>query len=98
MYADIPERLEPQLRQRLRAARTTAPKVVDLRVSPLTAGVTLDNYCRLRPEFLPFDGSLGTENLLPLGALGSDVPMDVLLKFHIPPLRFDEAQGLCDVV
>ena len=55
LYADTPERLEPQMRARLLASQSVALEDVRLELRFPSANVSLRDCCRLRPEFLPLE-------------------------------------------
>lgn len=97
LYADTPEALAPQLRDRLQISQSVAEEALTLEWTPRLPGVKVTGCCRLRPEFLPYELERGQE-VLSLGAVAADSPTDLLLAVEAPPLGFGEPLGLHDVL
>lgn len=95
VYADTPEKIEPQLQERFVASQAMAAEVAQLSVKPLLPGVRLDGCCRIRPEYVPLQSSTDT---IKIGTLRIDTPTDFLLRMHIPPLPSGAQFGLQDVL
>lgn len=99
LYADTPQRLEPQLRARLDRAQSIAVAEPTLQITPLVAGLRIEAACVLRPAFLPLAVPEKAETMeLALPALAGDVPTDLLLSVVVPPPGFGEPLGLQEVL
>ncbi|MBV9864602.1 MAG: VWA domain-containing protein [Abitibacteriaceae bacterium] len=97
IYADMPDKLEPQLRECLLAAQAMSSSDAYLLVKPLYEDVKPIAFCRVRPDFVPLDSP--TNNCpVQLGALRGNTPTDILMEVEIPPLRFGESTGQRDVL
>lgn len=90
LYADTPNALEPALRDRLSACQAIALNSATLTLEPAT-NVTIQGFCRFRPEYLPLEEA--RPNTLRLTALPAGEPTDVLIAVRVPPLSFGDSGG-----
>lgn len=88
LYADTPANLEPQLRDRLFACQAIAVERAMLILKP-ASGVTLQGFCYFRPEYLPLEETAPGE--VPLGALRTNCPTDILISLAVPPANFGDS-------
>lgn len=90
LYADTPNALEPALRDRLAACQAIALNAATLTLE-LAPEVSIQGFCRFRPEYLPIEES--RPNTLRLTALPAGEPTDVLINVHVPALGPGENLG-----
>jgi len=90
LYADTPNALEPQLRDRLQACQAIVADRVSLNLEPVP-GVTVQGFCQFRPEYLPLEET--HPNQLSLSHVRADGPTDILIELSLPPLNFGEPLG-----
>ena len=90
IYADTPDNLTPQLKERLTASQSVISHTVNIQLKPLN-GTKIESFCQFRPEYQPLEES--QPNQLSLTAVRFDTPTDILVKLDAPPLEIGKPLG-----
>ena len=96
MYADTPQELEPELRERLTVSQAIAIDDAKLELIPQLNDVKVKAFCRLSPDYLPLEET--AKGILTIGAIRTDTPTDVLVKVEIPRLSPGKSSGEQEVL
>lgn len=96
MYAEIPQELEPELRERLTVSQAIAINDAKLELLPQLNDVKVKAFCRFSPDYLSLEES--AKGVLKIGTLRTDTPTDVLVKAEIPRLSPGKSSGQQDVL
>ena len=96
MYADTPQELEPELRERLTVSQAIAIDDAKLELIPQLNDVNVKAFCRFSPDYLPLEET--AKGILTIGAIRTDTPTDVLVKLEIPRLSPGKPSGEQEVL
>ncbi|XDE63392.1 VWA domain-containing protein [Arthrospira platensis BEA 1257B] len=96
MYADTPQELEPELRERLTVSQAIAIDDAQLELIPQLNDVKVKAFCRFSPDYLPLEET--AKGILTIGAIRTDTPTDVLVKVEIPRLSPGKPSGEQEVL
>ena len=87
IYADTPDRLAPQLSDRLVACQSFVVDALTLRLETAT-GVQVKGFCQYRPQFLPLEETKPLE--IPLRGIQGNGPTDILIEVEVLPLSLGQ--------
>lgn len=96
MYADTPQELEPELRERLTVSQAIAIDDAKLELIPQLNDVNVKAFCRFSPDYLPLEET--AKGILTIGSIRTDTPTDVLVKVEIPRLSPGKPSGEQEVL
>lgn len=89
IYADTPDQLTPQLYEQLINSQTIIAEEVTFRFQP-EAGVTLQGFCQISPEYRPLEETAPNQISLS-GVKGGDRPTDILVAVKASPLSSSQS-------
>ncbi|MFZ9738340.1 MAG: vWA domain-containing protein [Prochlorotrichaceae cyanobacterium] len=87
IYADTPDRLTPQLSDRLAACQSFVVDALALKLEP-AAGVQVRGVCQYRPQFLPLEETKPLE--FSLRGIQGDRPTDILIDVQVNALAIGQ--------
>ncbi|WP_066382419.1 vWA domain-containing protein [Anabaena sp. CA = ATCC 33047] len=96
MYADTPQELEPELRERLTVSQAIAIDDAKLELIPKIKDLNIKAFCRFSPDYLPLEET--AKGILTIGSIRTDTPTDVLVKVEIPRLSPGKSPGEQEVM
>ncbi|MDH6097558.1 VWA domain-containing protein [Anabaenopsis sp. FSS-46] len=96
MYADTPQELEPELRERLTVSQAIAIDDAKLELITKIKDLNIKAFCRFSPDYLPLEET--AKGILTIGSIRTDTPTDVLVKVEIPRLSPGKSPGEQEVM
>ncbi|MBD2146749.1 VWA domain-containing protein [Sphaerospermopsis sp. FACHB-1194] len=96
MYADTPQELEPELRERLTVSQAIAIDDAKLELISKIKDLNIKAFCRFSPDYLPLEET--AKGILTIGSIRTDTPTDVLVKVEIPRLSPGKSPGEQEVM